>query len=76
MAALVQCPITRESLAQMRVQLNLIATAMMTTECNRGKDSRGSLCHKTEVRSGLIGIHGLSQSNVIHGLAYYIAESI
>jgi hypothetical protein len=60
MAALVYCPITRESFAQMRVQSNLIAMAMTSTECNRVKDSRGSLCHKTEVRSGSIGIHGLS----------------
>jgi hypothetical protein len=76
MAALVHCPITRESLAQMRVQSNLIAMATMSTECNRVKDSRGSLCHKTEVRSGLISIHGLSQGKVIHGLAYYIAKSL
>jgi hypothetical protein len=69
MAALVHCPITRESLAQMRVQSNLIATATTCTNCNRVKDSRESLCHKTEVRSGPIGVHGLSQSNVIRGLA-------
>jgi hypothetical protein len=60
MAVLVHCPITRESLAQMRVQSNLIAMAMMSTKCNQVKDSRRSLCHKTEVRSGLIGVHGLS----------------
>jgi hypothetical protein len=76
MAAFVHCPITRESLAQMRVQSNLIATATMSTECDRVKDSRGSLCHKTEVRSGLIGIHGLSQSNIICRLVYYIVESL
>jgi hypothetical protein len=52
MAALVNCPIPREFLAQMRVQLSLIATATTSTECNRVKDSRGSLCHKTEVRFG------------------------
>jgi hypothetical protein len=75
MAALIHCPITREFLAQMTVQSNLIATAMTSTECNRVKDSCGNLCHKIEVRSGLIGIHGLSQSNVICRLAYYIAKS-
>jgi hypothetical protein len=74
MAALVHCPITRESLAQLRVQSNLVATAMTSTEYNQLKDSRGNLCHKTEVRSGSIGIHGLSQSNIIRGLAYYMAE--
>jgi hypothetical protein len=76
MASLVHCSITRESLAQMRVQLNLIATAMTSTECDRVKDSRRSLCHKTEVRSGLIGIHGLSQSNVVCRLVYHIAKSL
>jgi hypothetical protein len=76
MAVLVYCSITRESLAQMRVQSNLVATATMSTKCDRVTDSRGSLCHKTEVRSGLIGIHGLSQSNIICGLAYYIAKSL
>jgi hypothetical protein len=60
MAALVHCPITRESLAQMRVQSILVAMATTSTECNRVKDSSGSLCHKTEVRSGSIGILGLS----------------
>jgi hypothetical protein len=58
--ALVHCPIIRESLAQMRLQSNLITTAMTSTQCNRVKNSRGSLCHNTEVRSGLIGNHGLS----------------
>jgi hypothetical protein len=76
MAALVHCPITRESLAEMRVQSNLIATATMSTKCNQVKDSRGSLCHKTEVRSGLLGVHGLSLSNFICRLAYHIAESL
>ncbi len=76
MAALVDCPITRESLAQMRVQSNLIATAMTSTKCNQVKDSRRSLCHKTEVRSRLIGVHGPSRSNVIRRLAYYIAKSL
>jgi hypothetical protein len=76
MAVLVHCPISRESLTQMRLQSNLIATATTSTKCDRVKDSRGSLCHKTEVRSRLIGIHGPSQSNVIRGLAYYIAESL
>jgi hypothetical protein len=76
MAALVHCPITRESLAQMRVQSNLIAMAMTSTKCDWVKDSRRSLCHKTEVRSRLVGIHGLSQSNIICGLAYYIAKSL
>jgi hypothetical protein len=47
--ALVYCPITRESLAQMRVQSNLIAMAMTSTKCNRVKDSHRSLCHKAEV---------------------------
>jgi hypothetical protein len=60
MATLVHCPITRESLAQMRVQSNLIATATTSSKCDQVKDSHRSLCHKTEVRSGLIGIHGLS----------------
>jgi hypothetical protein len=76
MAALVHCPITRESLAQMRVKSNLIATATMSTECNQVKDSRRNLCHKTEVIYRSIGVHGLSQSNVICGLAYYIAKSL
>jgi hypothetical protein len=76
MTACVHCPITREFLAQMRVQSNLIAMATTSTKFDRVKDSRGSFCHKTEARSRSIGVYGLSRSNIICRLAYYIAKSL
>ncbi len=57
MSVLVDCPVTRKALAQMRVKTSLVSATSLSTKCYWLKDRGRVFCHGEEVFPGAIGYH-------------------